>query len=126
MRFIKKPKESVVKPQAEDELITWFKARKNKQLRRLAAHLSKYEARLSVRQKKMMLAGFCLLMLCFTAHLFIQALGRSRSAPEGFMKIQTVTQPRDIRLPDSLNPELLRLLKERGEGKHPALDSINK
>jgi hypothetical protein len=113
-------------PRPTDEVLLWLKTKRMALARKLAAYLSSHEQKLSTRQKKGVLAGFVLLMVCFSVSLFIRAVYYPDRAGPSYLQIPTISQPRSLRLPDSLNPDIRQIWRRPPQNKVPSPDSLTK
>lgn len=80
---------------------------------RFANSMSKYERRLSVRQKKIALFIFCFFMCSCSALFLYKGLYTADNSTPVWLKHEPITIPENTKLPDSLNLDLLQLLKEK-------------
>jgi hypothetical protein len=83
----------------------------NPLLIRLASWLGRQEKKYSITQKKGMLITFCFLIVAI--HFFnIYYSIKTSTSPNRRPNHHTITTPKDITLPDSLDIELIRTYRE--------------
>ena len=101
----------------------YLSKRLNLLLMRLASWLGQEEKKYSSTQKKAMLITFCFLIVSihfFNIYHAIKPSTFKNRVPEH----HTITTPKDITLPDSLDIELIRTYREM-KRKQDSLTSIN-
>jgi hypothetical protein len=91
---------------------SWLKTACGRLQDRMIARLSYYEGRLNTRQKKIAILGFCTTMVCFFAFPLITAIRSNPKDKALLFKHEAITRPKDSRLDDTLDLELLRRLKK--------------
>ncbi len=91
-----------------------------------ADRMSRWEKKLSARQKKVRLFIFCGMITLLAGLRFYQAIYHPEKPGHTFLQHSIITAPKDVTLPDSLNIELLKqekLLHNSPTIKHDSLNN---
>lgn len=83
----------------------------DKAMRQVAARLSRYDKTLSNRKRKRLFCLVIALMLLYPSWTLISVF-ISKKPSSNFLNVGSIASPPDPHLPDSMNIELLRTLKD--------------
>lgn len=92
---------------------------------RFAIFMSKYEQRLSVRQKKKWLIIFCLCMSALSTFWLYESIYHTNGTNHGYLKKNSIVTPTSTELPDSLDLKLWEEINKH-HSRSVVTDSITK
>ncbi len=93
---------------------------------RLATSLSKQESRLSLQEKKWVLLAFLLLMGSLSGYWVYEGIFSKSMNKPGFLKYQSITEPKNATLPDTLDIKWLHEYKRWQARKNSLPDSLKR
>ncbi len=122
MSFFKRKKTPPTPPAGPSELSLLI----NAGLRRLSVRLSRREQRMTLRQKKLAITGFCLVMGVVSMAILYRGLFVPTARAPSFLTIPSISRPVSPHLPDSMLERYHRTKPMAGPGVFPPSDSITK
>ena len=82
---------------------------------KIAAALAKWESRLTIKEKKVYLLCFCILMVSLSSYWLYEGIFLKPRKGPTYLKQETISRPQDISLPDSLDMHYLEARKRQRE-----------
>lgn len=90
----------------------------------LATTLGKYEQRLNRKQKKIALFLFCFIMIGMSSFWLYQGISAAANPHPAYLKKNSIVQPENSLLPDSLDVNILQEYKRKWNRQRQHRDSI--